>query len=498
MMEILNILDLRIDQVSATRMPKAHACKMLKRLVEAKSPSIVSRNVKSELTLFKTGDKQRRVVTAAATVRTQPRGAEETPGWCLCEVMAGAENLLFRSFDAIVETSGHSSRVDAKLLHASDEGRALEAHAGCSAVGACYSSLGGFQNADYFIPFIRFASPSQWSGLAVGQFRDRRLQRRAVGKDYRTLDEVLQLANIPRPMPTRELPHGCGGNRFDLLVHEAAVLLRKVADQQWNILRALTQRWDADRKDIQTIVQIAAELAILHHFFQVAIGGCYQSNVDFLGSVAAQPFKLTLLQSAQQFGLDLERNVPDLIKEQRALVGQFEAANLLCNRAGEGASFMSKKFTLEQSCRNRSTVELYEGPLLAAAAFMDRPRNQFLSGAGITEKQNRRVARSHGFHEVQYVAEGRTLPHNSFEVHLAANLIFQIQFFLCKLVLEISDFTIRQRVLHTDRDLLCNLGQKGRRLAIKSVLFPARQGEHAKRAIPANERHVAERIYALT
>jgi hypothetical protein len=74
------MFDLRINQVSATRMPKAHACKMLKLLVEAKSPSIVSRNVKSELTLFKTRDKQRRVVTAATTVRTQPRGAEETPG----------------------------------------------------------------------------------------------------------------------------------------------------------------------------------------------------------------------------------------------------------------------------------------------------------------------------------------------------------------------------------------------------------------------------------
>src|SRR5580700_1528857 len=91
MMEILNILDLRINQVSATRMPKAHACKMLKLLVEAKSPSVVSRNVKSELTLFKTRDKQPRVVTAAATARIQPRGAEATPGWGRCEVMAGAE-----------------------------------------------------------------------------------------------------------------------------------------------------------------------------------------------------------------------------------------------------------------------------------------------------------------------------------------------------------------------------------------------------------------------
>ena len=34
------------------------------------------------------------------------------------------------------------------------------------------------------------------------QFSDRSLQRRTAGKDHRTLDEILQLTNIPRPIPT--------------------------------------------------------------------------------------------------------------------------------------------------------------------------------------------------------------------------------------------------------------------------------------------------------
>src|ERR1700678_3204287 len=95
------------------------------------------------------------------------------------------------------------------------------------------------------------------------------------------------------------------------------------------------------------------------------------------------------------------------------------------------------------------------------------------------------------------MAESRTLPHNSFKVHLATDFVFQIQFFLGEFVFEFSDFTIRQRVLHTDRDLLRDLGQERRRLPIESVLFAARQGEHAKRAPPADERHVAERIDTL-
>src|SRR6266852_1147597 len=104
---------------------------------------------------------------------------------------------------------------------------------------------------------------------------------------------------------------------------------------------------------------------------------------------------------------------------------------------------MSKKLTLEQSGRNRGAIEFYEGPVLAPAAFVDRARNQFLARTGFAEKQHRRVAGSHGFHQVQNMTEGRTLPHNSFEVHFAAEFVFQIQLFLRELVFEISDFTVR-------------------------------------------------------
>jgi hypothetical protein len=69
------------------------------------------------------------------------------------------------------------------------------------------------------------------------------------------------------------------------------------------------------------------------------------------------------------------------------------------------------------------------------AASMNGTRNQFLSRAGFTEKQYRRVAGSHGFHQTQNVAESRTLSHNSFKVDLAADFIFQIQLLLSELLL---------------------------------------------------------------
>src|SRR5579864_1264269 len=268
----------------------------------------------------------------------------------------------------------------------------------------------------------------------VAEFTDRSLERRTAGKDHRTLDEIFQLTNISRPMPAGELPHGPNGNRFDLPLHTAAILMREVADQERNVSGTFAQGWDADRKYIQAIVQVAAELAILHHLFEITIGRRHQPHIHLLGSVAAQPFKLTFLQSAQEFRLNLNRNISHLVEKQRALVGKFKSPNFLCNRASEGASFMSKKLALEQSGRDRSAVELYEGPLLAPTAFMDRACNQFLACAGFPEKQHRGVAGSHGFHQIQHMTESGTLPHNSFKVQLASNFIFQIEFFLCELV----------------------------------------------------------------
>ena len=85
---------------------------------------------------------------------------------------------------------------------------------------------------------------------------------------------------------------------------------------------------------------------------------------------------------------------------------------------------MSKKLTFQQARGYGGTVEFDEGPILAPAALMDGPRNQFLSRASFAEQQYRRIAGRHGFYQAQNIVKSRTLSNNPFEVHLAADLIF--------------------------------------------------------------------------
>jgi hypothetical protein len=108
------------------------------------------------------------------------------------------------------------------------------------------------------------------------------------------------------------------------------------------------------------------------------MGGSYDAHVHFLRSYAAQAFEFTLLQYAQQLGLQLQRNITDLIQEECALISQLEATDPLRDRAGEGAPFVSEDLAFQQTAGNGRTVEFDERSILARTAAVDRASNELL------------------------------------------------------------------------------------------------------------------------
>jgi hypothetical protein len=77
-----------------------------------------------------------------------------------------------------------------------------------------------------------------------------------------------------------------------------------------------------------------------------------------------------LLQDAQQFGLELERNLADLIQKYCSPIGQLKPADLLRDGAGKGASLMPKQFTFQQSGWDGRAVQSYEGTRMPRAKIM--------------------------------------------------------------------------------------------------------------------------------
>src|SRR5262249_52428192 len=132
--------------------------------------------------------------------------------------------------------------------------------------------------------------------------------------------------------------------------------LSKVAHQQWDVFRALTQRRNAYGKDVKTVVKVVAEQPVLHHLLQVTVGRSHQAHVDTFGVRAAQSLELPLLQGAKKLRLDLGRDVADLVQEEAPAIGQFQASDLLRDGAGERALLMAEQLALQQPCGNGGAV----------------------------------------------------------------------------------------------------------------------------------------------
>jgi len=62
----------------------------------------------------------------------------------------------------------------------------------------------------------------------IRQARKRGLQNVARSDDYAALDEILELANIARPLIRDEGRHRFRGNVLDLLVHPAGIDLDEI------------------------------------------------------------------------------------------------------------------------------------------------------------------------------------------------------------------------------------------------------------------------------
>jgi hypothetical protein len=90
-----------------------------------------------------------------------------------------------------------------------------------------------------------------------------------------------------------------------------------------------------------------------------------------------------LLEHAQDLGLGHEREVGHLVEEQRAAVGQLEAALLAAGRAREGALLVAEQLGLQQGLGQRRAVDGHEGPALARRPVVDGPGEQLLAGTAL-------------------------------------------------------------------------------------------------------------------
>src|SRR5581483_12269343 len=133
----------------------------------------------------------------------------------------------------------------------------------------------------------------------------------------------------------------------------AGGLLAEMLRQQANVFTALAQRRHFDGKDTETIIEVEPKTAGFGFGQQVAVGGGNDADVHRAGALIAEALKLTFLQHAQQFALQIQRNLTNFIEKQRAVAGEFKASDAILNRPRKRPAHVAEEFALEQILRNR-------------------------------------------------------------------------------------------------------------------------------------------------
>ena len=118
----------------------------------------------------------------------------------------------------------------------------------------------------------------------------------------------------------------------------SACLERSALRDDEHVVAALAERAArTDVDDVEPVVEVLAEAARADLVLEDAVGRGDDADVDLLGLAVADAEDDALLQRAQELDLEVQRQLADLVEEERAPVGRLELAGARRDGAGEGA-----------------------------------------------------------------------------------------------------------------------------------------------------------------
>jgi hypothetical protein len=115
-------------------------------------------------------------------------------------------------------------------------------------------------------------------------------------------------------------------DRDERLTEPACVVGEELLGEQEHVVAALAQRRDPDREHVEAVEQVGAERSLRDRLLEGAVGRRDHAHVD-ADRAPTQALDLAFLQNAQQRDLRLERQLADLVEQDRAAIRHFEATD---------------------------------------------------------------------------------------------------------------------------------------------------------------------------
>jgi hypothetical protein len=136
-------------------------------------------------------------------------------------------------------------------------------------------------------------------------------------------------------------------------------------------------------------VQVAAEPRTGAFGLEVSIRRCDHAHAQTLRVERSHALHLPVLDATQQFRLDRQGQLADLVEEQRAAVGMLEDADLRLGRTGECAALVAEQLAFEQRADDGGTVDRDIAAVAARADLVEGARDELLSRSGLAGDEQR-------------------------------------------------------------------------------------------------------------
>ena len=168
----------------------------------------------------------------------------------------------------------------------------------------------------------------------------------------------------------------------------------------------MAERRDDHGKDVQAIEQILPERTLPHTGREIGMRGADDPRSEGALRRGADRQEAAFLDKAEQLGLQLGRQLGNLVEQQRSSARALHHPGRARDGAGEGAALMAEQRALSQLARDGGTVDGDEGMRAARGSRVQEARRDFLAHARLAGQHHghvhprglaqRRLHRAHG------------------------------------------------------------------------------------------------------
>ncbi len=174
----------------------------------------------------------------------------------------------------------------------------------------------------------------------------------------------------------------------------AAVLAQERRDQEPEVLSPFPQGRQAEGEAGDARVQVGAEALRRHGILQVLVGGRDHAQVDSRRLARTHRQDFAFLHRAKQRGLGGQRQIADLVQEQRAAIRRAYQPGPALHRPGECPPAVAEQLALHQGGSDGRAVDGDESAP-PAGELVERPGHDLFPSAGLTADHDGKQGAGH-------------------------------------------------------------------------------------------------------